>query len=201
MNTQFETTRLLEHRAGVNVGRRNLLKLTGVGVAVLSMMSVGAPAFAQSTLAWDKTFPKSERVEHRKVSFYNRLGITLVADLYVPKNIDRSRAACRTRGWRPVRRGEGAGVGPLCADDGRARLRHDRPRSVLRRRERRPAARHRLIGSPRRGLQRRRRLPRRAALRGSRTHRRDRRVRQRRLRAGCSGDRPAHQGGGHRQHV
>ena len=46
--------------------------------------------FAQSTLAWDKTFPKSERVDHRKVSFYNRLGITLVADLYIPKNLDRS---------------------------------------------------------------------------------------------------------------
>ena len=91
MNKQFETRRLVEHQVGVNVGRRNLLKLTGVGVAVLSMMSVGAPAFAQSTLAWDKTFPKSERVDHRKVSFYNRLGITLVADLYVPKNIDRSR--------------------------------------------------------------------------------------------------------------
>ena len=91
MNKLFEPTRLLEHRAGVNLGPRNLLKLTGVAVAVLSMMSVGAPTFAQSTLAWDKTFPKSERVEHRKVSFYNRLGIALVADLYVPKNIDRSR--------------------------------------------------------------------------------------------------------------
>jgi uncharacterized protein len=30
-------------------------------------------------------------VDHRKVSFYHRLGITLVADLYVPKNIDRTR--------------------------------------------------------------------------------------------------------------
>jgi fermentation-respiration switch protein FrsA (DUF1100 family) len=55
------------------------------------MMSVRPPALAQGTLAWDKTFPKSERVDHRKVSFYNRLGITLVADLYIPKNIDRSR--------------------------------------------------------------------------------------------------------------
>jgi uncharacterized protein len=91
MNKQFETRRLVEHQVGVHVGRRNLLKLTGVGVAVLSMMSVSAPAFAQGTLASDKTFPKSERVDHRKVSFYNRLGITLVADLYVPKNIDRSR--------------------------------------------------------------------------------------------------------------
>ena len=36
--------------------------------------------------AWDKTFPKSEKVEHRKVSFKNRYGITLSADLYQPKN-------------------------------------------------------------------------------------------------------------------
>lgn len=37
---------------------------------------------------WDKTFPKSEKVNHRKVSFNNRFGITLVADLYEPKNAD-----------------------------------------------------------------------------------------------------------------
>ena len=35
---------------------------------------------------WDKTFAKSEKVEHRKVTFVNRYGITLAADLYVPKN-------------------------------------------------------------------------------------------------------------------
>ena len=35
---------------------------------------------------WDKTFPKSEKVNHRKVTFNNRFGITLVADLYEPKN-------------------------------------------------------------------------------------------------------------------
>ncbi len=35
---------------------------------------------------WDKIFPQSQRVEHRKVSFQNRFGITLVADLYIPKN-------------------------------------------------------------------------------------------------------------------
>ena len=35
---------------------------------------------------WDKTFTKSEKVEHRKVTFVNRYGITLAADLYVPKN-------------------------------------------------------------------------------------------------------------------
>lgn len=35
---------------------------------------------------WDKTFPKSDKVEHSKVTFINRYGITLAADLYKPKN-------------------------------------------------------------------------------------------------------------------
>ena len=37
------------------------------------------------TQEWDKTFPKSEKVDHRKVTFHNRYGITLAADLYAPK--------------------------------------------------------------------------------------------------------------------
>jgi fermentation-respiration switch protein FrsA (DUF1100 family) len=35
---------------------------------------------------WDKTFPKSPRVDHQKVTFKNRFGITLAADLYLPKD-------------------------------------------------------------------------------------------------------------------
>ena len=38
------------------------------------------------TQEWDKTFPKSDLVEHSKVTFPNLFGITLAADLYVPKN-------------------------------------------------------------------------------------------------------------------
>ena len=34
---------------------------------------------------WDKTFPKSDKVDHRKIEFRNRYGITLAGDLYVPK--------------------------------------------------------------------------------------------------------------------
>ena len=37
------------------------------------------------TQEWDKTFPKSEKVDHSKVTFVNRYGITLAGDLYVPK--------------------------------------------------------------------------------------------------------------------
>lgn len=38
------------------------------------------------TQEWDKTFPKSEKVTHQKVTFHNRYGITLAADLYTPKD-------------------------------------------------------------------------------------------------------------------
>ena len=40
------------------------------------------------TQEWDKTFPKSEKVNHRKVTFHNRYGITLAADLYEPKGAE-----------------------------------------------------------------------------------------------------------------
>ena len=35
---------------------------------------------------WDKTFPKSEKADHKKITFINRYGITLAADMYIPKN-------------------------------------------------------------------------------------------------------------------
>ena len=37
---------------------------------------------------WDKTFPKSDKVDHCKVTFHNRYGITLAADMYIPKNAE-----------------------------------------------------------------------------------------------------------------
>lgn len=40
------------------------------------------------TAEWDKVFPKSPHVVHRKVTFVNRYGITLAADLYIPKNAE-----------------------------------------------------------------------------------------------------------------
>jgi len=39
------------------------------------------------TQEWDKVFPQSNRVNHTKVTFHNRYGITLAADLYIPKDI------------------------------------------------------------------------------------------------------------------
>lgn len=40
------------------------------------------------TQEWDKTFPQSDVVTHQKVCFHNRYGITLAADLYVPKDVE-----------------------------------------------------------------------------------------------------------------
>ena len=37
------------------------------------------------TQEWDKTYPKSDKVNHSKVTFHNRYGITLAADMYTPK--------------------------------------------------------------------------------------------------------------------
>ncbi len=47
---------------------------------------------------WDKTFPKSDEVNHKKVTFHNRYGITLAADLYEPKDTKGSLAAIAVSG-------------------------------------------------------------------------------------------------------
>ncbi len=71
--------------------------LIGVAVALAAVHSINAQN--QNTLnmmktenliltqEWDKTFPKSEKVDHSKVTFVNRYGITLAADLYKPKGV------------------------------------------------------------------------------------------------------------------
>ena len=45
---------------------------------------------------WDKVFPLSEKVNHKKVSFQTQYGFTLVADLYTPKANDKSPRLCRS---------------------------------------------------------------------------------------------------------
>lgn len=39
------------------------------------------------TNEWDKTFPKSQKVDHCKITFHNRYGIALAADMYTPKDV------------------------------------------------------------------------------------------------------------------
>lgn len=40
------------------------------------------------TQEWDKVFPKSDKIDHKKVTFHNRYGITLAADMYTPKGAE-----------------------------------------------------------------------------------------------------------------
>ena len=50
------------------------------------------------TQEWDKTFPKSDKVDHKKVTFKNRYGIELAADMYTPKNAEGKLAAIAVSG-------------------------------------------------------------------------------------------------------
>ena len=80
-------------------------KLTAIASALLlgaALTGVSTMSHAQNThptepvsmvTLWDKTFAQSDKVEHRKVSFKNRYGLTLVADLYLPKNRGNTRLA------------------------------------------------------------------------------------------------------------
>ena len=52
-------------------------------LAIAALVVVGTSAASADT--WGKTFPKSDKVEHTKVAFKNRFGITLAADVYKPK--------------------------------------------------------------------------------------------------------------------
>lgn len=60
----------------------HVLMLAMLGVALLSANSL----LAQDNREWDKTFPQSDKLSHQKVTFKNRYGITLTADLYQPKD-------------------------------------------------------------------------------------------------------------------
>jgi len=103
MNKQNVTGNAIPSQDAPHTGRRNLLKMTGVGIATLSVGAVATQqAVAQSQIKladkWDKTFARSEKVDHKKVSFRNRYGITLAADLYQPKNTSGRLAALAISG-------------------------------------------------------------------------------------------------------
>jgi fermentation-respiration switch protein FrsA (DUF1100 family) len=73
--------------------------LGAAGLATSSVAVAQTPAASskgaalQLTRKWDKTFPQSPRVTHRKVTFTNRYGITLAGDLYQPKGASGKQAA------------------------------------------------------------------------------------------------------------
>lgn len=98
MNKQNETGSAIANQDSPDTQRRNLLKMTGVGIAILSVGQAAAQSQIQLADKWDKTFAKSDKVDHKKVSFRNRYGITLAADLYVPRNAQGKLAAIAVSG-------------------------------------------------------------------------------------------------------
>ncbi|MDN5841954.1 MAG: alpha/beta hydrolase [Alcaligenaceae bacterium] len=103
MTKNIEAGTATAHQNSADMGRRSLLKMTGTGIAALGFGAVAtSPVFAQSQVTpsseWDKTFAKSDKVEHKKVTFKNRYGITLAADLYQPKNVSGRLAAIAISG-------------------------------------------------------------------------------------------------------
>lgn len=89
MNKQNGAENAVEQQVGLDVGRRNLLKLTGASVAVLgaaSLYNISRSEAQNMSDEWDKVFPRSENVDHQKVTFKNRYGISLAGDLYLPKD-------------------------------------------------------------------------------------------------------------------
>ena len=67
----------------------NKILLTLAGIALVASCCNDKNANDMNlTQEWDKTFLKSDLVEHSKVTFHNRYGITLVADMYVPKDAE-----------------------------------------------------------------------------------------------------------------
>lgn len=78
-------------------------KLRMLALAACGLFVMGGTALAKEekltlTQEWDKVFPKSAKVDHQKVTFVNRYGITLAADMYVPKNAEGKLAALAVAG-------------------------------------------------------------------------------------------------------
>lgn len=78
-----------DNRSAIAPRKKNRIFVAALTIA----LATSGSALAQSSGEWDKTFPKSERVDHLKVSFKNRYGITLSADLYQPKDRGEKRLA------------------------------------------------------------------------------------------------------------
>ena len=97
----------------------NAMANTMANTLPVSATQITVPAQnIQLTQEWDKIFPKSTKVEHRKVTFKNRFGITLVGDLYIPKNAKGKLPAITFSGpfWGSKR----ANIRALCTNNGGA---------------------------------------------------------------------------------
>jgi len=89
VNFKSINNRLME---GINMKRISKLSpcFFTIAVVLLMLLSFTCISLASDAREWDKTFAKSDKVIHKKVSYPNRYGLTISADLYRPKNMDQS---------------------------------------------------------------------------------------------------------------
>ena len=73
----------------ISILTRSLHLLTAMALSVF--VSTSGVASASGTSVEDKTFPLSDKVTTEKISYKNRFGISVAADLYLPKDIDKSK--------------------------------------------------------------------------------------------------------------
>lgn len=85
------------------------MRIIKIAIALFAAAGIMTPSIAQNniktemenlklTQIWDKKFPQSDKVKHSKVTFKNRFGIELAADLYEPKDSDGTKAALAVAG-------------------------------------------------------------------------------------------------------
>lgn len=85
------------------------MRIIKIAIALFAAAGIMTPSIAQNniktemenlklTQIWDKKFPQSDKVKHSKVTFKNRFGIELAADLYEPKSSDGTKAALAVAG-------------------------------------------------------------------------------------------------------
>ena len=75
-----------------------MLAMTALATNAQDVQNKAATSMLHLVSEWDKTFPKSDKVRHEKVTFRNRFGITLAADLYVPNDAEGKLAAIAVSG-------------------------------------------------------------------------------------------------------
>ena len=89
----------MNHLISRRLALKGAISLSAGGLALspvaVAQAATDSPkgASLQLTQKWDKTFPQSPHVTHRKVTFMNRYGITLAGDLYQPKGTSGKQAA------------------------------------------------------------------------------------------------------------
>ena len=92
MHKQNSTESKVEKRAGLVLGRRSLLKLTGAGAATLGMTSILNIPFAkaQDMSNGADNFYKSDKVTVQKVTFKNQYQMNVAGNLFTPKDLNRN---------------------------------------------------------------------------------------------------------------